>query len=77
MASPKSFSPLGHQETNHAGFYAMLNGRYPADADAFWKLVRGLSKAEYKGEGALNGLADQLKTGAGEASGRPGGAVRG
>ena len=57
----EEFLALGNQETNHAGFYAMLNGRYPADADAFWKLVRGLSKAEYKGEAALNGLADQLE----------------
>ena len=57
----EQFFDLGNQETNHAGFYATLNGRYPNDADAFWRLVRGLSKAECKGEGALNGLADKLE----------------
>ena len=56
------FTEIGNQETNHAGFYATLNGRYPKDGDAFWNLVRGLSKAEYKGEGALNGLAAKLES---------------
>ncbi len=56
----KEFVELGNQETNHAGFYATLAGKYPLDKGAFWKLVKGLSKAEYKGEANLAKLADQL-----------------
>ena len=54
------FIELGNQETNHGAFYAMLNGRYPSDEKAFWQMVRGLSKAEYKGEKSVNQLADKL-----------------
>lgn len=57
----KEFIELGNQETNHGAFYASLNGRYPYDKKAFWKMVRGLSKAEYKGEGSINQLADKLE----------------
>ncbi len=56
----KEFIELGNQETNHGAFYAMLNGRYPTDEKAFWQMVRGLSKAEYKGENNINQLADKL-----------------
>lgn len=55
------FIELGNQETNHGAFYAMLNGRYQSDEEGFWKMVRGLSKAEYKGEGNVNQLADKLE----------------
>ena len=51
---------LGNQETNHGAFYAMLNERYPSDEKEFWKMVKGLSKAEYKGENNINQLADKL-----------------
>lgn len=51
---------LGNQETNHGAFYAMLNGRYPYDEKTFWQMVKGLSKAEYRGEGNVNALADKL-----------------
>lgn len=51
---------LGNQETNHGAFYAMLNGRYPSDEKEFWQMVKGLSKAEYKGEFNVNQLADKL-----------------
>lgn len=54
------FFELGNQETNHGAFYAMLNGRYPSDEKAFWQMIRGLSKAEYKGENSVNKLADKL-----------------
>ena len=57
----KEFIGLGNQEVNHAGFYATLNGKYPSNKKDFWKLVKGLSKAEYKGEGNLNKLADALR----------------
>lgn len=56
----KEFIELGNQETNHGAFYAMLNGRYPTDEKYFWQMVRGLSKAECKGEGNINQLADKL-----------------
>ena len=56
----EEFIELGNQETNHGAFYAMLNGRYPYDEKTFWDMVRGLSKAEYKGEGNVNTLADKL-----------------
>ncbi len=57
----KEFIGLGNQEVNHAGFYAMLNGKYPTNEKDFWKLVKGLSKAEYKGEVSINKLADALR----------------
>ncbi len=57
----KEFIGLGNQEVNHAGFYATLNGKYPKSEKEFWKLVKGLSKAEYKGEIAINKLADALR----------------
>lgn len=56
----KEFTELGNQETNHGAFYSMLNGRYPYDEKTFWQMVRGLSKAEFKGEGNINALADKL-----------------
>lgn len=56
----KEFIELGNQETNHGAFYAMLNGRYPSDEKEFWQMVRGLSKAEYKGENNVEQLADKL-----------------
>ena len=56
----QEFIKLGNQETNHSAFYAMLNGRYPNDEKTFWDMVRGLSKAEFKGEGNVNQLADKL-----------------
>ena len=56
----REFIELGNQETNHGAFYASLNGRYPYDEKAFWDMIRGLSKAEYKGEVNINQLADKL-----------------
>ena len=56
----KEFIELGNQETNHGAFYSMLNGRYPYDEKTFWQMVRGLSKAEFKGENSINTLADKL-----------------
>ena len=56
----EQFIELGNQETNHGGFYATLNGKYPNDKAAFWKLVAGLSKAEFKGEANVNALAQKL-----------------
>ncbi|MBR2693012.1 MAG: hypothetical protein IKE69_02250 [Thermoguttaceae bacterium] len=52
---------LGNQEMRHAGFYAILNGRYPADPAGFWNLVRGVSKAEFRGEERVNEFAQKLE----------------
>lgn len=57
----KEFIELGNQETYHGAFYALLNGRYPYDEKAFWQMIKGLSKAEYKGENNINKLAQQLE----------------
>ena len=57
----REFIELGNQETNHGAFYASLNGRYPFDEKSFWQMIRGLSKAEYKGEISINQLADKLE----------------
>ena len=56
----KEFIELGNQETNHGAFYAMLNGRYPSDEKEFWRMVRGLSKAEYNADNKIEQLADKL-----------------
>jgi len=58
----KEFVELGNQETNHGAFYALLNGRYPCDEKTFWQMVRGLSKAEFKGEYNVNKLAEKLES---------------
>lgn len=55
------FIELGNQETNHGAFYATLNARYPYEEKTFWQLVRGLSKAEFKGEANANELAKKLE----------------
>ena len=62
VAAPLPTRQDNNQETNHAGFHATLNGKYPIDKDAFWKLVKGLSKAESKGEANLGKLAEQLES---------------
>ena len=57
----EEFIELGNQETNHGAFYAVLNGRYPFVEKDFWQMVRGLSKAEFKGEDNVNQLAKKLE----------------
>lgn len=57
----KELMGLGIQEVNHAGFYATLNGKYPKDEKQFWKLIKGLSSAEYKGETTIGKIAEALK----------------
>ncbi len=56
----EQFVELGNQETNHSGFYATLNGKYPRDKAAFWKLVAGISKTEFNGEAKFSALARKL-----------------
>lgn len=57
----KELMGLGIQEVNHAGFYATLNGKFPKDEKEFWKLIKGISAAEYKGEENVNKIAAALR----------------
>ena len=54
----ETFIEAANQEAVHAGFYAVLNGKYPKD---FWALVAGLQKAETKGEASVKALADKVR----------------
>lgn len=47
-----------NQEAVHAGFYAVLNGKYPQN---FWNLLRTVQKAEENGEGQVKALADKVR----------------
>lgn len=55
----EDFIEAGKQEALHAGFYAVLSGKYPQD---FWQLVRGVMAAETGGEKTLQNLAENLRT---------------
>ena len=57
----KELMGLGIQEVNHAGFYATLNGKFPNNEKEFWKLIKGLSAAEFKGEETINKIAGALR----------------
>lgn len=54
----KIFIEAANQEAVHAGFYAVLNGKYPKD---FWELVKSVQKAEVKGEEQVKALAAQVR----------------
>lgn len=54
----EAFVELGNQEAVHAGFYAVLNGKYPKN---FWGLVRSLQKAECNGETQVKTMADKVR----------------
>lgn len=54
----KEFIEAANQEAVHAGFYAVLNGKYPKD---FWGLVRGIMAAEISGERTVKGMADKFR----------------
>ena len=47
-----------NQEAVHAGFYAILNGKYPKD---FWALLETVKKAEIAGEKQIKALADKVR----------------
>lgn len=55
------FIEIGNQETNHAGFYATLNGTYPNTPEAFWRLVANIVQAERKGGEHVGGIARRLE----------------
>ena len=52
------FIDAANQEAVHAGFYAVLNGKYPRD---FWDMVRGLMAAETSGEARIKSWADDFR----------------
>ena len=54
----ETFIESTNQEAVHAGFYAVLNGKYPKD---FWQLVAGVKAAEVKGEASIKALAEKVR----------------
>lgn len=54
----KIFIESANQEAVHAGFYAILNGKYPQN---FWKLAEKVMKAEYSGEKQVKNLAEKVR----------------
>lgn len=54
----EKFIESGNQEAVHAGFYAILNGRYPQD---FWKFAETLMKGEYAGEAQVAAMAQKVR----------------
>ena len=54
----ETFIEAANQEAVHAGFYAVLNGKYPKD---FWGLVKAVKNAEVKGEAQVKALADKVR----------------
>ena len=56
----KTLTELGNQEAQHAGFYAMISGKYPKD---FWELLCKVQKLESEGEQRGKGFADIFRKG--------------
>ncbi len=54
----EKFIEAANQEAVHAGFYAVLNGKYPKD---FWSMVATLAKAEAAGEAQVKALTDKVR----------------
>ena len=54
----EGFVAAANEEAVHAGFYAVLNGKYPSD---FWGLVRAVQKAEENGEAQVKTIADKVR----------------
>lgn len=55
----EAFEKIAFQESVHAGFYAVLNGKYPQD---FWQLVAGIQKAEAAADKQMQPLIDLFRT---------------
>ncbi len=47
-----------NQEAVHAGFYSVLNGKYPKD---FWALLETVKKAEIAGEAQVKEMAEKVR----------------
>ena len=54
----EAFRKAAREEAVHAGFYALMNGKYPKD---FWHLLVAVQKAEENGEGQVNALAAKFR----------------
>ncbi|MCR5175776.1 MAG: rubrerythrin [Anaerovibrio sp.] len=54
----EKFIASANQEAVHAGFYAILNGKYPQD---FWSLARTLQQAEESGEQKVSAMAAKFR----------------
>ena len=54
----EGFITAANEEAVHAGFYAVLSGKYPTD---FWGLVRAVQKAEENGEAQVKAIADKVR----------------
>ena len=53
-----TFVEAANQEAVHAGFYSVLNGKYPKD---FWSMVAGIKNAEVQGEASVMALAEKVR----------------
>lgn len=54
----KTLIESANQEAVHAGFYAVLNGKYPKD---FWALLETVKKAEIAGEQQVMAMAEKVR----------------
>ena len=54
----EGFITAANEEAVHAGFYAVLSGKYPTD---FWDLIRAVQKAEENGEAQVKAMADKVR----------------
>lgn len=54
----ETFIQAANDEAVHAGFYAVLNGKYPSN---FWNFVRDIQKIESNGEAKVKEIADQIR----------------
>ncbi len=52
------FVKIANQEAIHSGYFAVLNGKYPQD---FWKLVKGIQKAEAAASQSITPMIEALK----------------
>lgn len=54
----EKFIEAANQEAVHAGFYAVLNGKYPQN---FWGMVKTLQKGETNAEPQVKAMADKVR----------------
>jgi len=54
----EAFRKAAREEAVHAGFYALMNGKYPKD---FWHLLDAVQKAEANGEAQVNAIAAKFR----------------
>ena len=53
----EKFIEIANQEAVHAGFYAVLNGKYPSD---FWDFLENFQRGEENAENSLLPLAEKI-----------------